>query len=201
MLGERRIARLEQTLRQRQPDLTVVIENIHDPHNVSAMLRSCDAAGVMQVQLLYTTERFPKIGKKSSASANKWIEHRKFESAEKCFAALREEGFTILATHLGRDSLSLYDLDLTKKTALVFGNEHRGVTDEIAAMADGNFQIPMFGMIQSLNVSVACAVTLFEAVRQRAVRGDYTQAKLSDKELHKILEDWSLNVKNRKKRS
>lgn len=197
MAGERRIARLEKTLRHRQPDLTVVIENIHDSHNVSAILRSCDAAGVMQVQLLYTHEKFPRIGKKSSASANKWIERRTFKEAGECFAALRGEGFTVLATHLGQDSRSLYELDLTKKTALVFGNEHRGVSDEIAALADGNFQIPMFGMIQSLNVSVACAVTLFEAVRQRTVRGDYTQPKLSEKELHKILEDWSFKTKKK----
>lgn len=200
MPGERRIARLEQTLRQRQPDLTVVIENIHDPHNVSAMLRSCDAAGVLQVQLLYTKEKFPRIGKKSSASASKWIERRKFESAEKCFAALRGEGFTVLATHLGTDSRSLYDIDLTKNTALVFGNEHRGVSDEIAAMADGNFQIPMFGMIQSLNVSVACAVTLFEAVRQRTIRGDYARPKLSKDELDKILGDWSFNMRKPNKK-
>ncbi len=200
MPGDRRIAKIERTLRQRQPDLTVVIENIHDPHNVSAILRSCDAAGVMQVQLLYTVEKFPRIGKKSSASANKWIEHRKFDSAEKCFATLRSEGFTLLATHLGQDSRSLYDLDLTRKTALVFGNEHRGVSDEIAAMADGNFQIPMFGMIQSLNVSVACAVTLFEAVRQRAVKGDYTSPKLSEQELHRILGEWSFKEKKRNKK-
>ena len=197
MAGERRIARLEKTLRHRQPDLTVVIENIHDAHNVSAILRSCDAAGVMQVQLLYTHEKFPRIGKKSSASANKWIGRRTFKKAGECFAALRGEGFTVLATHLGQDSRSLYELDLTKKTALVFGNEHRGVSDEIAALADGNFQIPMFGMIQSLNVSVACAVTLFEAVRQRTVRGDYTQPKLSEKELHKILENWSFKTKKK----
>lgn len=200
MPGERRTARLEQALRQRQPDLTVVIENIHDPHNVSAILRSCDAAGVMQVQLLYTKEKFPRIGKKSSASASKWIERRKFDSSDKCFATLRAEGFTILATHLGQDSRSLYELDLTKKTALVFGNEHRGVSDDIAVLADGNFQIPMLGLIQSLNVSVACAVTLFEAVRQRTIKGDYAQSKLSKKELDAMLKDWSFKMKNQKKK-
>lgn len=190
MPGERRNAKLEAALRKRQPDLTVVIENIHDPHNVSAILRSCDAAGVMQVQLLYTNEALPKIGRKSSASANKWIERRPFDSAESCYGTLRREGFTILATHLGKDSRSLYDLDLTGKIALVFGNEHRGVTDEIAAMADQNFQIPMFGMIQSLNVSVACAVTLFEAVRQRSVKGAYSTPKLGDRELQNLLSRW-----------
>jgi len=190
MPGERRTAKLNEVLRRRQPDLSVVIENVHDPHNVSAMLRSCDAAGVLQVQLLYTNEKLPAIGKKSSASASKWIDRRPFHSAEECFGTLRKEGFTILATHLGTDSVSLYDLDLTKKVALVFGNEHRGVTDEFAAMADQNFQIPMLGMIQSLNVSVACAIALFEAVRQRTAKGVYDTPKLSDEEMKKLLDQW-----------
>ncbi len=195
MPGERRIARMRETLLHRQPDLTVVIENIHDPHNVSAILRSCDAAGVLEVQLLYTAEQFPRIGKKSSASAGKWITTRKFQSAQECFAALRKEGFSILATHLGRDSRSVFDLDLRGRIALVFGNEHRGVSDEIASMADGNFQIPMFGMIQSLNVSVACAVTLFEAVRQRSMQGDYERAKLPKQEVEQLLREWSFKGK------
>ena len=190
MPGERRTAKLNEVLRRRQPDLSVVIENVHDPHNVSAMLRSCDAAGVLQVQLLYTSEKLPAIGKKSSASASKWIDRRPFHSAEECYGTLRKEGFTILATHLGTDSVSLYDLDLTKKVALVFGNEHRGVTDEFAAMADQNFQIPMLGMIQSLNVSVACAIALFEAVRQRTAKGIYDKPRLGEEEMRKLLDQW-----------
>ena len=190
MKSPRRQSRLQEVLRHRQPDLTIVIENIHDPHNVSAMLRSCDAAGVKEVQLVYTNEPFPKIGKKSSASAGKWIEMRKFSSIEKCFDQLRKEGFNIFATHLGNESLSLYELDLAEKVALVFGNEHRGVSEEAATLADGNFQIPMFGMIQSLNVSVACAVTLFEAARQRIEAGHYRQPKFSEQELQRMLSEW-----------
>jgi tRNA (guanosine-2'-O-)-methyltransferase len=166
------------------------MENIHDPHNVSAMLRSCDAAGVMQVQLVYTQEEFPSIGRKSSASAAKWIALRKFRSPAECASRLRDEGFTILATHLGTSSVSLYELDLTSKIALVFGNEHRGVSDDFAARADRNFQIPMHGMIQSLNVSVACAVTLYEAVRQREALGGYAGSKLSEEEFRTLLKRW-----------
>lgn len=177
-------------LRKRQPDLTVVMENIHDPHNVSAMLRSCDAAGVLQVQLVYTQEQFPKMGKKSSASAAKWVEQRTFRSLEECFGKLREEGFAIAATRIGEASKSLYDVDLTNKLAVVFGNEHRGVSDECAVMADVHLMIPMLGMIQSLNVSVACAVTLYEAVRQRIIRGQYDRPKLSSEEFRAILNRW-----------
>lgn len=191
MKSERRLTKLSQVLRHRQPDLTVVLENIHDPHNVSAVLRSCDAVGVKEVQLLYTTEAFPKIGRKSSASAGKWIERRKFEAVESCYRKLREEGFSIIATRLDKQAVSLYDLDLSKKVALVFGNEHRGVSDEAARGADTLVQIPMMGMIQSLNVSVACAVCLFEVARQRLATGAYDRPQLSKAELEKLLHAWT----------
>lgn len=188
--SERRTERLRSVLRRRQPDLTVVLENIHDPHNVSAVLRSCDAVGVMQVELLYYVEKFPRIGKKSSSSANKWLERRKHTSIDECYTTLRREGFTIYATRLGADAVSLYDLDLTRKVALVFGNEHRGVSDEAAQKADGNFVIPMVGMIQSLNISVACAVSLYEALRQRLAHGHYDTPKLSPEELEWWFNEW-----------
>ena len=190
MASERRVARLERVLQHRQPDLTVVMENIHDPHNVSAMLRSCDAAGVWEAQLLYNTDAFPKIGKKSSASAGKWIERRKFKTVAECYGKLRSEGFRIYATRLDERAESLYDLDLTQKIALVFGNEHRGVSDEAALEADGLVQIPMYGMIQSLNVSVACAIILYEALRQRLKRRGYGQSKFSNEQYDALLEKW-----------
>ena len=189
-LSPRRGERIKAVLARRQPDLTVVIENIHDPHNVSAILRSCDAVGVMQVELLYTIEKFPRIGRKSSSSANKWLDRRKHTSVAECFATLRAEDFAIYATHLGAASRPLYDLDLTGKVALVFGNEHRGVSEEAARLADEKFQIPMAGMIQSLNVSVACAVSLYEALRQRSAKGDLENPKLSKQELHALYIDW-----------
>ena len=190
MPSERRIARLGYVLKHRQPDLTVVMENIHDPHNVSAVLRSCDAAGVWEVQLLYNTDAFPKIGKKSSASAGKWVERRKFKTVAECYAKLRSEGFRIYATRLDEKARSLYDFDLTQKVALVFGNEHRGVSDDAAEEADGLLQIPMFGMIQSLNVSVACAITLYEALRQRLAKGGYAMEKFPRQRLVELLEEW-----------
>jgi len=186
----RRVEKIRKVLAQRQPDLTVVMENIHDPHNVSAVLRSCDAVGILRVELLYTVEKFPRTGKKSSSSANKWLDRRKHKSVDECYGMLRNEGFTIYATHLGESSVSLYDLDMTKKVALVFGNEHRGVSDEAATKADANFQIPMLGMIQSLNVSVACAVSLYEVLRQRLAKGDLINPKLSEADLTELCNDW-----------
>ncbi len=190
MKSERRVEKLSRALRLSQPDLTVVLENIHDPHNVSAILRSCDAVGVRNVNLLYTAESFPKIGRKSSSSANKWVGRRSFKSVGACYGTLREEGFVIAASVVSDESLSLYDLDMAGKLALVFGNEHRGVTDEAASSADKRFQIPMHGMVQSLNVSVACAITLYEALRQRIKNGDTDKCKLSAEEFEKTLDEW-----------
>ena len=190
-MTEAREQKLKSVLSKRQPDLTVVIENVHDPHNVSAILRSADAVGVKEIQLIYTVEKFPRLGKKSSASATKWVERRKFGSIKECYDQLHKEGFKIYATHLSTNSKSLYDLNLTKKVALVFGNEHHGVSDEAAELADGNFLIPMVGMIQSLNVSVACAVTLYEAMRQRLEKGSYNKPKYKKQELEKLFGEWS----------
>ena len=190
MKSERRIEKLSRAIRYTQTDLTVVLENVHDPHNVSAILRSCDAVGVRKVNLLYTSESFPKIGKKSSASAYKWVERHNFRSVDACYSSLRNEGFIIAASVVSDESLSLYDLDLRGKVALVFGNEHRGVSDEASSGADKRFEIPMHGMVQSLNVSVACAITLFEALRQRIKSGDTEAQKMSDEDLIRMLDDW-----------
>lgn len=188
--SEKRIRKINWVLYHRQPDLTVVMENIHDPHNVSAVFRTCDAVGMKRVELLYNLEKFPRIGKKSSSSANKWLERRRHTGVDECYATLRSEGFKIYATRLATDAVSLYELDLTQRVALVFGNEHCGVTGEAAAKADGNFMIPMVGMIQSLNISVACAVSLYEAMRQRLVHKHYGSPKLSPQEHEEIFNEW-----------
>ena len=189
-MTQRRMEKFRRVLAQRQPDLTVVMENIHDPHNVSAVLRSCDAVGVLSVNLLYTVEAFPRIGRKSSSSASKWIERLKFTSVDECYGTLRAEGYRIHATRLTNHASSLYDLDLTRPVALVFGNEHRGVSEEAGEKADGNFHVPMMGMIQSLNVSVAAAVSLYEALRQRVGLGRYGTASLSAEVLERTFDEW-----------
>lgn len=188
---EKRIEKIKWVLSKRQPSLRVVLENIHDPHNVSAIFRTCDAAGVPKVSLVYNVEKFPKIGKKSSASAYKWIEREKYKSIEDCYSQLREEKFVIYASSLNSDSKSLYNLDFTKKTAIVFGNEHRGLSNEAEKLADERFFIPMYGMVQSLNVSVSAAICIYEALRQRLIRKKYDKSELSTKELKNLLDEWS----------
>ena len=189
---ERRVARVRQVLARRQPDLTVVLENVHDPHNVSAVLRSCDATGVLRAHAIYTVEEPPPgmFARTTSASAAKWVEVTRHASVADCYATLRREGFTVLATALAPDSTDLYDLDLTQPTALVFGNEMRGVSAEARDGADGTVAIPMMGMVESLNISVACAVSLYEALRQRRRAGRYAASPFGPDALASLEESW-----------
>jgi len=181
---------MRDVLGRRQPDLTVVVENVHDPHNISAVLRSCEAVGVPEVHLVYTVEVRPELSRITSASALKWLEIVQHPDIPACYGALRARGFAIYATHLGAAGRDLYDLDLTAPVALVFGNEQRGVTDEALAEADGSFVIPMMGMVQSLNISVACAVSLYEALRQRRAAGAYDRAGLPEADIEERLITW-----------
>lgn len=187
---EKRKNKIISVVTSRQPSLNVVLENIHDPHNVSAIFRTCDAVGVPKISLVYTSESYPKIGKKTSASAFKWIEKVKYDSIENCYKKLKEAGFKIFVSSISENSRDLYDLDLTKKAAIVLGNEHRGVSNEAAELADEKFFIPMFGMVQSLNVSVAAAVTLYEAMRQRIKKGMYDKSEMDEVSINKQIEMW-----------
>ncbi len=190
MTPERR-ERLLSVLHKRQSDITVVLENVFDPHNISAVMRTCDAVGVQDIYVLNTKiPRHKKWGAKSSSSAAKWLTIHQYTDAKECFAALRRNYKLILTTHLSSDAVPLHSIDFTQPIALVFGNEHSGVSDEIRTMADGNFIIPQTGIIKSLNISVACAVTLYEALRQKTAAGHYAQPRLDRERLGKLLDEW-----------
>ncbi len=189
---DRRVDRVAAVLNRRQPDLTVVLENVHDPHNISAVLRSCDATGVLRAHAVYTIEEPPPeaFARTTSASAAKWVEVERHDSIAACYAALRAAGFAIYATALDERSEDLYDIDLTRPVALVFGNEMRGVSDDARNGADRSIAIPMMGMVQSLNISVACAVSLYEALRQRRAAGAYARPTLDSATLAALRDDW-----------
>lgn len=188
---EKRIEKLTKVIKSRQPSLKIVLENIHDRHNVSAIFRTCDAAGIPKVSLIYNVEKFPRIGKKSSASAFKWVEKDKFKTVEECYAALRKDGYKILASAISENAVSVYEIDFTKKCAIVMGNENRGLSFEAIEQADLQFKIPMFGMVQSLNVSVSAAIVVYEALRQRIKSHKFDKSELSEKQIADMLNLWS----------
>ncbi len=172
-----RLERIRQVASQRQMDLAVCLENVHDPHNISAVIRTCDAVGIADVYILYSAPQLRDqpfaAGKKSSAGSRRWVRTHLFRETEACFAHLRQRYDRIYCTWIDDHSQNLYDLDLTTSTVLVFGNEHDGISAQARALSDGSYRIPMVGMVRSLNISVACAVSLYEALRQRDAAGLY----------------------------
>jgi tRNA (guanosine-2'-O-)-methyltransferase len=185
--------KIESVLAKRQNNLTVVLENVFDPHNISAVMRSCDAVGIMEIYVLNTKiPRHTKWGERSSSSAHKWLTVHQHSNISECLQELKKKYEKILTTHLSSDAVSLYEVDLTENVALVFGNEHDGVSEELRNLCDGNFIIPQVGMIRSLNISVACAVTLYEAFRQKQKAGHYQKQKLTDKEYTSLSNEWGL---------
>jgi tRNA (guanosine-2'-O-)-methyltransferase len=183
--------RLTEVLNKRQLNLTVVLENVADPHNISAVMRTCDAVGIQEIYILNTIiPRHKKWGAKSSSSASKWLTIHQFTDVTSCFEALRKKYNKIYTTHLSHDAVDLYDINLTEKVALVFGNEHSGVSNELISLADGNFIIPQVGIIKSLNISVACAVSVYEAFRQKNNAGHYNQPQITGNELIQLRQHW-----------
>lgn len=193
LMTPERYERLTSVLNKRQPDITVVLENVFDPHNISAVMRTCDAVGIQEMYILNNRTPPPKKwGYRSSSTASEWLTIHAFEDVDACFSLLRKKYNKIYASHLGEGSASLYSLDLTQSIALVFGNETSGVHEDILKLMDGAFIIPQVGIIKSLNISVACAVTLYEAYRQKDQAGHFSQPKLLGADLDALKKEWGV---------
>lgn len=174
---DKRQEKIRSLIRKRQLHFSVILENVKDPHNIGAVMRTCDAVGISEIFLIHTDPAMDKnmvLGKRASSGARKWVDVYEFYDLSKGMNFIKEKGYEhIWATRIVPGSKSLYEIDFTKKIALLFGNEHKGLTPEAAAYATGNFVIPQVGMVQSLNISVACAVSLYEGMRQRLAAGLY----------------------------
>ena len=186
-----REARLLSALHKRQNNITVVLENVFDPHNEAAVMRTCDSVGIQDIYIINNREPpRKKWGFRSGSGAKKWLTVHQFSNAADCMKELRNNYSKILATHLEGSTINVYDINFTESIALVFGNERFGVSDEIKAFADGTFIIPQCGVIQSLNISVACGVTLYEAYRQKENAGHYKQISLPAERRNELLAEW-----------
>ncbi len=190
-----RTARIQHVLNHRQPNLTLVLENVFDPRNVTAIMRTCDSVGIMEIYVVNTLPVFQQFKKeynfRSGRSASKWVELHLFTDLETCAKAVRAKYHKMYCTHLSSDAKDLYSMDFaTESMALVLGNEQHGVSEELLQMCDGNFIIPQVGMIKSLNISVACAVTLYEAFRQKKLAGHYNAAQLAKSEKALLKKEW-----------
>jgi tRNA (guanosine-2'-O-)-methyltransferase len=192
MLSKARLQRLKRVAQNRQSGLVLVLEDIHDPHNAAAILRTCEGLGIQDVYVIFEQEKrynMRRVGKVSSSSANKWLTFHIFTSTKECFKELKKKGYVTVLTILDKKSENLYETDLTdKKLALVVGNEHRGVSAQAIKLADRKLYLPMAGFVQSFNVSVTAAIFLYEIVRQRMASKN--TVRLSKKESARLLADF-----------
>lgn len=173
----RRIELMKAVIAKKQLDVTVVLENVHDAHNIGAVLRTCETVGIQEVYLLFTDDdlfqRNLKLGKRTSSGARKWLDVFLYNNLEECIEKVRDRFERLIGTVISTSSNSLYEVDFTESCALILGNEKSGLSDNLANELDEHIVIPQVGFVQSLNVSVANAVCLYEMFRQRSNRGAY----------------------------
>ncbi len=186
-MNQQRIDRIRRVTDERQGGIAVVIEDIHDPHNASAIIRTCDAMGIQDVRFVFERESTynpRRVGKASSSSANKWLDFTEYASARDCVTDLTAQGYGLIVTALTDTAVSLTDYRVPDgKIAVIFGNEHSGVSQTMLDAATTVIKIPMYGFVQSLNVSVSAGIILWECTRQRKAAGNA----------------WNIPAKDRKK--
>jgi len=190
-----RYARIRAMLARRQPDLTVCMEQVHKPHNVSAIIRTADAVGVHEVHAVWPENRM-RIMASSAAGSNSWVQVKTHRTIADAVGHLKGQGMQVLATHLSEKSVDFRDIDYTRPTCILMGQEKTGITQEALDLADQDIIIPMIGMVQSLNVSVASALILYEAQRQRQNAGMYARdtSTIDDDDQHRLLFEGSYPV-------
>ena len=196
-----RLEKIKALVDRRQGNITVILEDVVDMHNVGAVIRTCDSVGIKELYMIYSDPIYIpgrlKVGKLTSGGSRKWVDVHFYEDMVLAFEKIRTKYDRVLATHLGETSKSIHEIDLTASVAILFGNETRGVSQAAMRYVDANILIPQMGMVQSLNISVACAVTLYEAYRQRMEKGLYTRnTTMTEKERADLLTDYMERSKN-----
>lgn len=170
-ISSKRQQKIERVIKNRQAGLTLALEDIHDPHNAAAILRTCDAFGIQQAYFIFDQEK-PynpgRVGKSSSSSANKWLDFKTFKSTEEAISDLKKDGYWIIGTALSSRASNLFETKFSQeKIAVIIGNEHQGMSKQAMDLCDQLIVIPMRGFVESLNASVSAALVIAEITRQR----------------------------------
>ncbi len=198
MATDRRRERIENVLSRRQPDLRVVLEEVIIAHNASAVARTCEATGVFNLHIITPHPEQIVFNEAISTRAEKWLNIHFHKTTEECLKLLKQLGHRIAVTTLEGETIPYDQIDYCQPIAIVFGNESEGVSRQALELADYRIQIPMVGMVQSLNLSVSVGVILYEAFRQRQARGFYSQRRLSPEEYEHWLQHWLSNPRPRR---
>lgn len=186
----KRFHRIREVLTRRQLDLTVVLENVHKPHNFAAVLRTADAVGLFEAHAV-VPELELRTSLVSASGSDKWVRVTVSSSIEKALENLGGQGLRVLAAHPSKQAVDYRSVDFTQPTAILFGQEKDGLSETALSAAAGAIRVPMAGFVRSLNVSVAAAIILFEAMRQRTAAGLYDESKLEAKLFERTLFEWS----------
>lgn len=189
-MGPARFRKLAAVLDRRQPDLTVLMERVHKVHNLSAILRSCDAAGVLRAHAVLP-DSGRRVSHRTSAGARKWVEVVRHDSVAEAVRSLEGDDFQVVAAHPSPRSVDYTEVDYTRPTAIMVGAELHGLDERALELAHVQVRIPMVGMVQSLNVSVATALILYEAARQRKLAGLYDRCRIPEDERSRVLFEWA----------
>ncbi len=189
MITRERLKRMLEVLKKRQPDLTVVLERLKNPHNISAILRTCDAVGIQYVHIVEETG-VVAVSKNVSRGSAQWLDISFYDDSLKCIQKLKHQGFKIYVTAIGPGAVDFREVDYTMPCAIVVGTELEGVSGEMISRADELIVIPMVGFVQSFNVSVATAIIMYEAFKQRDAKGLYDSERVTPEERQRILEKW-----------
>lgn len=184
-----RLQRIKKTLSLRQPDLTVLCEEVHKERNLSAIVRSCDAFAVAQVHNVWLGKKYRLFGNQTAGS-DSWVEVQTHADIESGVRYLKQQGMRVCAAHLSDQAMDYRDYDFTQPTAILMGAERDGISDLAADLADEHLIIPMYGMVESFNVSVAASMMLSEAIRQRKKAGMLDQRRLDDQTYQRLLFEW-----------
>lgn len=185
-----RFEKLKSRLARRQPDLTVLAENVHKSHNIAAILRTADAVGIPRIHAVSETDEFRRHHLITGGSA-KWVDVTLHDDIDTACKSLHGEGFRIVGAHPDPDAHDYRETDYTGKVAILMGAELDGMTTRALELADECVSIPMEGMVASLNVSVAAALILYEARRQRASNGMYDECRLPREVYTRTLFEWT----------
>ncbi|KJY84115.1 tRNA guanosine-2'-O-methyltransferase [Vibrio galatheae] len=182
-----RYHRIQEVLKARQADLTLCLEEVHKPNNVSAVIRTADATGIHKIHAVWPHQM--RTLSHTSAGARNWVEVETHGSIETAITELKSQGMQVLVTNLSDTAVDFRDIDYTKPTAIILGSEKVGASEQAKQLADQDIIVPMVGMVQSLNVSVASAVILYEAQRQRAAAGMYDNdiSSIPQETIHRLL--------------
>ncbi len=190
MPTKERIQKVKRILSQRQPDLRVVLEEVTNIHNASAVVRTCDAAGILYLDIISSSGELFPVNEAVSTRAEKWLQFSYYTSTAECLNQLKKNGFKIAATFLGDKSIPYTEINYTQPLAIVFGNESEGISEDARKLADYVIKIPMIGMAQSLNLSVSVGIILYETMKQRKEKGYYKNPRLSATELKTFKKIW-----------